>query len=453
MIFNKGVFSMSPGVLSLIALLISVIFIIYLTAKVKMNAFIVLILACILYAAMVRMPFESVITNIHKGFGNTLGYIGIVIIAGTIMGTILEKTGAAYSMTNFILKLVSKRFPNLALSIAGYITSIAVFCDSGFVILNSINKSLAKRSKLSITVTSVSLATGLFASHCLIPPATGPIAAAQIIGANIGGLILVGGFVAIFAMFTGFLWATFFAKRYYVEPNIDDADLETIEKLKSLPSPFKSFLPIFIPILLILASSLTNPKLNLLPPGEYVKILNFLGDPGNALIIGVFVSLTLVKKEMLKTAVNEWFTEGVKRAALIIAITGAGGAFGQILKVSPIGDFLGTTLATWNIGIFLPFIIAAALKTAQGSSTVALLTAASIMSPLIATLGLNPILTVAAIGAGAMTFSHANDSYFWVVTQFSNMEASLSYRVFSIATLLEGSAAMIVIFILSFFIH
>ena len=182
---------MVSGSLTLVALIISIIFIIFLTARLKVNAFMVLILAGILYGFIVRMPMLEIMKNIQNGFGNTLGYIGIVIIAGTIMGILLEKTGAAFSITNAILKVIGSRFPNLALTIAGYITSIAVFCDSGFVILNSINKSLAKKSNLSITVTSVSLATGLFASHCLIPPATGPIAAAQIIGSNIGLLMLV----------------------------------------------------------------------------------------------------------------------------------------------------------------------------------------------------------------------------------------------------------------------
>ena len=447
---------MSSGILALIGLLVAVAFIIVLTAKVKMNAFLVLILAAILFGVIVGMPLDEIVKNLHAGFGNTLAYIGIVIIAGTMMGIILEKTGAAYSMTNFILKLVSKKYPNLALSIAGYITSIAVFCDSGFVILNSINKALAKKAKLSITVTSVSLATGLFSSHCLIPPATGPIAAAQIIGANVGELIFVGGIVAFFTMMTGFLWATFFAKKYYVEPEIEEWDGEeeesTADEPHDLPHPFHSFLPILVPILLIIASSLTNPSLGLMKPGKLTMFIKFLGDPGNALIIGVFVALTLVPKKMLGTAVNQWFTEGVKRAALIIAITGAGGAFGQMLKASTLGAFLGETMGTWHMGILLPFLVTAALKTAQGSSTVALLTGASIISPLMATLGLNPLLTTAAIGAGAMTMSHANDSYFWVVTQFSKMETTTSYKVFSLATLLQGLTAVVIIYIMSFFI-
>ena len=444
---------MVSGSLTLVALIIAIVFIILLTARYKMNAFMVLILAGMLYGFIVRMPILDIMKHIQGGFGSTLGYIGIVIIAGTIMGIILEKTGAAFSITNSILKIIGNKFPNLALTIAGYITSIAVFCDSGFVILNSINKSLAKKSKLSITVTSVSLATGLFASHCLIPPATGPIAAAQIIGTNIGLLMVVGAFVAFFAAGIGFIWATFIAKKYYVEPNIAESYEELIAQYGQLPSVGKAVMPILIPIILILISSLANPKLGLIPPNRFLQVLFFLGNPAVALIIGVFTALfLLVPRAKYGEAINEWFTEGIKRAALIVAITGAGGAFGQVLKGSPIGDYLGTTLSHWHLGIFLPFIISAALKTAQGSSTVALITASSIIAPLLPTLGLNPVLTTAAIGAGAMTFSHANDSYFWVVTQFSNMETAVSYKVFSIATLLEGLTAMVVIFAISTFI-
>ena len=233
-----------------------------------------------------------------------------------------------------------------------------------------------------------------------------------------------------------------------MEPNIAESYEELIAQYGKLPSVGKALMPILVPIILILLSSLANPKLGLIPQGQYLSILFFLGNPAVALIIGVFVALfLLVPRSKHGEAVNEWFTEGIRRAALIVAITGAGGAFGQVLKGSPIGDYLGTTLSQWHLGIFLPFIISAALKTAQGSSTVALITASSIIAPLLPALGLNPVLATAAVGAGAMTFSHANDSYFWVVTQFSNMETTVSYKVYSIATLLEGLTAIIVIYI------
>ncbi len=398
------------------------------------------------------MPILDIVSNIRSGFGGTLGYIGIVIIAGTIIGTILEKTGGALSITNAILKIVGSKRSPLAMSIAGYIVSIPVFCDSGYVILSPLNKGLAKKTGISMTVMAVALATGLYATHCLVPPTPGPLASAGILGADLGLVILWGLVVSIPALIAGLLWATLFAKRYHVEPVLEE-DFETIqEKYGKLPSAFLSFLPLIIPIILILLKSLTNPDLGLFEQGNWFSnLMGFIGDPVIALIIGVFLSLLLVRGQDLKQAVSGWFGDGIKNAALILAITGAGGAFGSILKASPMSDFLTGTLSGWEIGIFLPFLISAALKAAQVSSTVAIITTSSIMAPVLGSLGLEPFLTVLAIGAGAMTVSHANDSYFWVVSKFSDMEVSTAYKSYTTATLIEGLAAMAGVFVLSLF--
>ena len=253
-------------------------------------------------------------------------------------------------------------------------------------------------------------------------------------------------------MIAGYLWAVLFAKRYDIKPQLEESYDSLMEKYGKLPSPFVSFLPLLVPIILILLKSLANPKLNIIPQGGFSNFLLFIGDPVTALLIGVFLSLFLVKKEKLSDAVHGWMADGVKHAALILAITGAGGAFGAILKASPMATFLGENMSGWNLGIFLPFLIAAALKTAQGSSTVAIITTSSIMAPIMGSLGLNPALTVLAIGAGAMTVSHANDSYFWVVSQFSDMDVPVAYRAYTTATLLEGLVSIIMVAILGIFI-
>jgi GntP family gluconate:H+ symporter len=163
--------------------------------------------------------------------------------------------------------------------------------------------------------------------------------------------------------------------------------------------------------------------------------------------------LLLVQKGELKNAISGWMGEGIKESAIILVITGAGGAFGQIIKASPITEFIKTNMAGMQLGIFLPFIISAALKTAQGSSTVAIVTTAGIMAPLLQTLGLDPALTTIAIGAGSMVVSHANDSYFWVVSQFSGMPVNIAYKAYTSATAIEGAVAFIAILILSLFVH
>lgn len=443
---------MVSGLVALIYLVIAILLIIYLTAKTKLNAFVTLILVAFLYGLFVKMPLVDIVKNIRNGFGGTLGYIGIVIVAGTIIGTILEKTGAALSMTNAILKLVGKNRSPLAMSIAGYIVSIPVFCDSGYVILTPLNKALAEETGKSMAVMAVALATGLYATHSLVPPTPGPIAAAGILGADLGSVIIWGLVVSIPAMLAGYWWAIKVAKKYDIKAQLSETYDDLMKKYGKLPSVWLSFAPIVVPIILIFLKSIADFPTAPFGKGGAKAFFDFIGDPVTALVLGIFIALFLVKKSDLKESVSTWMAQGVKNAALILVITGAGGAFGKILKASPMGAYLGQVLANWNLGIFLPFIIAAALKTAQGSSTVAIITTSSIMAPLIGSLGLNPVLTVLAIGSGSMIVSHANDSYFWVVSQFSDMEVPIAYKVYTTATLVEGVVGIIGVAILSIFL-
>ena len=445
---------MVSGGIALLLLLVAVVLIVYFTGKLKVNAFMVLIMIAFLYGLAIGMPALNVVKAIKDGFGGTLSSIGIVIVAGTIIGVILEKTGAALSMTKAILTVVGKKRSPLAMSIAGYIVSIPVFCDSGYVILTPLNKALAKESGTSMAVMAVALSTGLYATHTMVPPTPGPIAAAGTVGADLGLVILFGLIASIPAMLAGYFWAITVAKKYDIPSDVEESYTDLINKYGKLPSAFMSFMPLVIPIILILLKSVADfPTKPFGEEGWLTPGISFIGDPVTALIIGVLISLLLVKKEDLGTAVDKWMSAGIKDAAIILAITGAGGAFGKILQGSPIVDFIKINMSGLNLGIFLPFIIAAALKTAQGSSTVAIITTATILAPLLQTLGLNPALTVIAIGAGSMVVSHANDSYFWVVSQFSNMPVNTAYKAYTSATAVEGIVAMITVAILSIFVH
>ncbi len=443
---------MVSGGLALLFLLVAVILIIVFTAKFKLNAFIVLVSVAFLYGLAIGLPLKEIVSKIRTGFGGTLGYIGIVIIAGTIIGIILEKTGAALSMTRAILRIVGKDRAPLAMSIAGYVVSIPVFCDSGYVILTPLNKALSEETGKSMAVMAVALSTGLYATHTLVPPTPGPIAAAGTLGADLGAVIGLGLIVSVPAMIAGYLWAIKFAKRYEIKAELEETYDELIKKYGDLPGAFHSFMPLLLPIILILLKSIASYPTKPFGKGGFADFIIFIGDPVTALMIGVFFALTLVKRDKLGEAVHSWMGEGVRNAALILAITGAGGAFGSILKASPMAGFINNTLSGLKLGIFLPFLISAALKTAQGSSTVAIITTASIMTPLLGPLGLSPALTVLAIGAGSMVVSHANDSYFWVVSQFSNMEVATSYKAYTTATFLEGMVAFAGVAILTIFI-
>ncbi len=437
----------------IMVLLISVLFIILGTTKFKLHPFLVLLLASYLAGALAGIPAAEIVSTIARGFGDIMAYIGIVIILGTIIGTILEKSNAAVKLAELVLKLVGKRFPGLAMSIIGYIVSIPVFCDSAYIILSSLKKSIRQKTgKPSVTL-SIALATGLYAAHTFIPPTPGPIAAAGNLGLEnqLGLVILFGLGVALTAMLTGYLWASFAGKKYTTAEDKEEIIPDDTSNIR-LPSGLKSLSPILVPIILIAFRSVVSYPTLPLGDGWVFNVLDFAGQPVNALLIGLFLSFLLFPKFNRETLTG-WIGEGITAAAPILLITGAGGAFGTILKETHIGETLGNLLAAYQLGIFLPFLIAAAFKTAQGSSTVALVATSALIAPLLASIGLDSlygkVLAVMATGAGAMTVSHANDSFFWVVTQFSGMDVKTGYRTHTLATLLQGTISMIFVYLLS----
>ncbi|WP_375724408.1 GntP family permease [Arcobacter sp. KX21116] len=439
-----------------VILLLAVIFIVLATSKWKLHPFIALLIAAYGIAISVGMGYNEIASTMTKGFGGILAYIGIVIVLGTIIGVILEKSGAAITMANVILKIVGKKRPVLAMSVIGYIVSIPVFCDSGFVILNALKRSMVKQLKVSGVAMSVALATGLFATHTLVPPTPGPIAAAgNLMVDNLGLVIIFGIFISIITMLAGYFWALRSGKIYKSgEDTLVDLekDCEVIEKYGELPSTFKSFAPIFIPILLMAVASIIKLVFKDMNETSIYKLFIFLGNPTNALFIGLLFATMLLPK-FDEERLSGWIGEGIKNAGEILIITGAGGALGAVLKASGIGAYLGDVLQTLSLGILVPFIIAAALKSAQGSSTTALVVTSTIIYPLLASLGLDSelgkVLTVMAIGAGAMTVSHANDSFFWVVSRFSQMDVATAYKAYTTATLLQGLVTIAIVYLLA----
>lgn len=437
-------------------LLLAVVLIVYSTSKLQLHPFLALLLAAILYGLASGMELPLLIQSINEGFGGTLGKIGLVIIMGVIIGAFLEESGGAYAIAERILKIIGEKRVPLAMTIIGYIVSIPVFADSGFVILAPLNRALTKRAKQSLAVTAMALSIGLLASHALIPPTPGPIAAAGILNANLGMVIFWGLVTTILALIPTFFIITRLAARYYIDPNPALTEAEIVQKRTQAPSAFKSVLPIVVPILLIVLKSF-NDYANWVTKGPVYEGLNFLGTPVIALLIGLAFALLLPKRlEKYMLSTEGWVGKALKEAAIIIMITGAGGIFGKVLQNSGIATVIGDTLGTYNIGLLLPFLIAAAIKTAQGSSTVALITTASIMAPLMGQLGMESetttALVVLIIGAGSLVVSHANDSFFWVVTQMSDMDVATGYRLQSVGTGMLGCFAAIVIFVIWLFI-
>lgn len=436
--------------MAVLYLLLSVILIIVLTTKLKVHPFLALFVVALLYGFLSGMPLSSIVESINDGFGETLGKIGLIIIFGVIIGAFLENSGGAYKIAETILKIVGKKRVPTAMGIIGYFISIPVFADSGFILLSPLNKSLAKKAGITLAGSTIALSLGLIATHTMVPPTPGPIAAAGILNADLGLVMLIGLPVSALSLVAGIIFARKYASKIYIDPNPKVSEEQIKERMKSAPGTLKSSLPVIVPIQLIVIRSFITSQVD--DPGEFLQFLQFLGEPVIALLLGVLLSLTLPKKldkSMLST--TGWVGKALTDAATIILITGAGGIFGKILQNSGIADLLGETLADVHIGIWLPFLLSAAIKTAQGSSTVALITTASIMMPMMDSLGftteMDKAMTVIAIGAGSAVFSHANDSLFWVVTQMSGMDVKTGYKLQSLGSAILGIAAAIILFI------
>lgn len=445
--------------MTILGLAIVIAFIVFSTSKLKWHPFFVLILAAFFTAFFYGLPLGKVADTVSLGFGGILGNIGLVIVFGTIIGLIMERTGAAVVMAESVIRVLGDRFPTLTMSVIGAIVSIPVFCDSGYVILNSLKESLAERLKVSAVAMSVALATGLYATHTFVPPTPGPIAAAGNLGLadQLGLVIGIGLLVSVVPMLAGWWWANRFVNEQpqgeAPVPAAPDELADARARFGQMPSPFMAFLPIVLPIALICVGSIAAFPSKPFGTGSLFVLLAFLGKPVCALLIGLLASFLLIGGHDRSKRISTLIAEGLVVAAPILLITGAGGAFGNVIKETPVGSWLGTTLSGLGLGVLMPFVVAAALKSAQGSTTVALVTTSTLVAPLLASIGLDSdmgrVLCVMAIGAGAMTVSHANDSFFWVVTQFSRMSVSQALRAQTAATAAQGISAILFIWLLS----
>lgn len=436
----------------IVLLILAVAFIVVSTTKFKLHPFLALIFAAIGFGLLSGMPFAEIVNSVNSGFGDIVGHIGLVIVIGCIIGTFLEESGGAYVMAQGIVRLAGKKRVPLAMLIVGCFISIPVYADSGFVILSPLNKAITKKAGVSLACTAIALSLGLTITHCLVPPTPGPVAATAILGADLGLVILIGLIVSVFVAAESYFFVTRYASRTYIDPDPDGEITVEEDDAKDKPSALRSFLPVVVPLVLIVFKSISDFPGAPFGEGVAASVLRFIGEPVVALIIGMILSFFLPKKfdrELLST--TGWVGKSLTSAAVIIMITAAGGSFGMILRNSGIADILGESLAGANVGIWLPFIIAAALKSAQGSSTVAIVTTASLIAPMMEALGfVSPVgraLAVMSLCSGAMVMSHVNDSFFWVVTQLSGMNVKTGCKLHGIGTLLGGLTAMLVVWI------
>ncbi|MCX4522117.1 GntP family permease [Streptomyces anulatus] len=462
----------------LVALAISIVLIIVLCGRFRLHPFLAIVIATYGFglAAMgigaatgADKPFvDDLGATIAEGFGSILASIGLVILFGTIIGKVLERTGAAVTLAEAVLKVVGKRHPALAMSVMGWVVSIPVFCDSGYVVLSPLQRSIARRTGKNPVVLGTALATGLYASHTFVPPTPGPIAAAGNVGIGSDGLVWVILFsipVSLVAALAGLLWALRRTQDLRSSlPDVEESFEEYKEQFERLPGLGRALAPILVPIVLMATGSVAAFPSgdSTLVDGALGALLTDLGSPVNALLIGVVLALALLPPRRDAKALTTWVAEGLVDAAPILVITGAGGAFGAVIKGTPLADYIGTLIGDGSAlkgvtALLVLFGIAALLKTAQGSSTAALIITSTLAQPLLPTLGLDgtlgsipigQVMAVMAIGAGAMVVSHVNDSYFWVVTQFSGMDVKTAYRAHTAATLVQGLSALAAVLVL-----
>ena len=379
--------------------------------------------------------------------------IGFLIIMGAIIGITLDRTGATLSIARYILSKTGEKKSAQALGITGFITGIPIFCDAGFIVLSGLARSFSLKSKLAMPFLATVLACSLFSGHCLIPPHPGALAAAELFKVNIGYLIIIGLIFAVPGAVAAYFWSRWLTKGKDYPP-VKDIEVDKKLSQDALPSAFFSFLPIVVPLLLItlrsLFSLIDKEGLSLIS-----KILFFPGEPIFALSIGAILALLLIKDRTI-ASMNSVFTEAIEKAGPILIVTAAGGMFGMVIKETGIGEAIGRMLTGTSIGLVVPFIIAAVMKTAQGSSTVAMITSASFVAPMLTMLGLDSewgrLLAMLSMGAGSMIVSHANDSYFWVVSNFSDIDPATNLKVYSSSTFVMGIVIFICVWISSFII-
>lgn len=432
---------------ALIFLIAGIAVIVVLTATYRVHAFFALLLACFIVGLGIQMPVADIIATTKDGFGNIMKSLGFIIVLGTTLGVLLQHTGSAHVIAGFIVKKTGSRYAALAMSITGFITGLPVFCDSGYMVLSGLNLSIARRTSTPVLIMGVSLATGLYAVHCLIPPHPGAAAAAATLGVDVGKLILTGIVIAIPAMLVGHWWARYAGKKI---PAVIFKDQYTDGASIHVPSLLSALLPIVVPILLIaIRSVLSIEKGNDL---SWKNIFYILGDPVIALTVGIMFAFA-AGGLWTRATIGRLLTESAEKAGGILVIIGAGGAFGAILAAAKIGQHLSESVALGSMGLFFPFLMTAVLKTAQGSSTVAIITAASIVEPLLPALGLNTadgkLLCVLAMGGGSMMLSHANDAYFWVIAKFSGIDMKSMLKVYTVATALMGLITLLMVYLVS----
>lgn len=478
----------------LAALVLGIATIIVIVLRTRLDAFVALLVASLVTGFVAGAPATDILDSITAGFGSTLGSIGIVIGLGVGLGKILEVSGAANALAKAFVRAFGKGREPWAMGTTGAVVSIPVFCDSGYVIMNPLARSIARVKRAGYVTLALALGCGMTLTHHLVPPTPGPLGVAGILDAELGALVLAG------LCFSAVLLPVVIGYARWMGPKLESevseevreavygkaavtagvgagsgsgsgagsagspAGLSTTDDVPEDLEPERdpaaalgapppgakphrmsaglATLPLLVPLLLIVANTVAaaidQDRQGVVGSDDYEpsalpKALAFIGSPVVALMIGIVLAVyVLLPRWTTRSQVSGWLSEAAASAGLIILITGAGGALGQVLRDSGVGDELAEAISSWNLpGVLVPFLIASLVRVAQGSGTVAMITAASVTAPLIDGLGISALLAALACCAGSMVFSYFNDSYFWVVTRFTGLDGIAAIRGWS----------------------
>ncbi|MCP3028011.1 GntP family permease [Halobacillus sp. A5] len=447
--------------ISLIFIAMAGIFLLlFLVIRTKLHAFVALLLVSLIVGIVAGMPLGNVIESMEEGMGSTLGFVAVVVGLGAMFGKLLEVSGGAERLAQTLIAKFGEDKAQWALGITGFLVAIPVFFDVGFIILVPIVYGLAKKAGKSVLYYGIPLLAGLAVTHSFIPPTPGPIAVADLVGADLGWVILFGVLAGIPSMIlAGPVFGRYIASKIHV--NVPEyMEISEDEKQKEYEKDLPGFgliaTLIVIPLVLILVNTVSEL---LLDDGNLFRsIATFLGHPFVALTIATLLTFTLLgtKRGYTRDEVQEIATKALEPAGIIILVTGAGGVFKQVLVDSGVGDVLGEMMLQSALPpVLLAFVISTAVRLAQGSATVAMVTAAGLVSPLIETLGLEgPVLglVVISIAAGATVFSHVNDSGFWLVNRYFGLDVKDTLKSWTVMETIIGFVGFLVVFVISLFI-
>lgn len=440
--------TITDSVLVALGGLLGVIALLFLTiTRFKWHVFAALLLPILLFALLPGIDRRTFIEAFEQGFGRTVQSIAVVIVLGCILAEALKHTGGIERITMSMIRLVGRRRMPLALTLSGFIIGIPIFSDVGYVILNPLVHAAALQTGASMTTMATGLVGAMQMTHAMVPPTPGPLAAVALVGADLGRVILIGSFVSLVASLASWGYALFIGRRIQSPPAPEFVGQSFLERGlgAELPSTWRAYAPILIPLALIAGQSVASLTL---PEGHLVnRAMLYLGWPVVALAIGVLLAYRDARAEHAAARSSEWIESGLRTSAMIIMVTGLGGALSQILRATPAVDTIANGMAATGLpAIFLPFVLATVANLITGSTTVGVITAASIVAPMMPTLGLSPEATMLAAAAGSVIIKYVNSSYFWVCTSLTRMPLQTALICFGGVTLVSGVAAVLVLY-------